>query len=65
MMGKSDSQTIFDEVIQHLYEHAGSTVTITLEIQAETSSQEGFTTALQRTVKENSRQLKFNIAEFE
>ena len=65
MMGKVDTQSIFDEVIQHLDEYSGSTVTITLEIQAETDNPKGFDTALQRTVRENSRQLKFTIAEFE
>lgn len=65
LIGKSDSQKIFDEVIQHLYESSGSSVSITLEIQAETSSQDGFTSPIQRIVKENSQQLKFTIAEFE
>ena len=65
MMGKMDSQVIFDEIIQHLYEYTGSNVKITLEIEAVTDCPKGFDSSIQRTVKENSRQLNFTIAEFE
>ena len=65
MMGKMDSQVIFDEVIQHLYEYTGTNVKITLEIEAVTDCSSGFDSSIQRTVKENSKQLNFTIAEFE
>lgn len=65
MMGKMDSQVIFDEVIQHLYEYTGTNVNITLEIEAVTESPSGFDSSIQRTIKENCRQLNFTIAEFE
>lgn len=65
MMGKMDSQVIFDEVIQHLYEYTGTNVKITLEIEAVTDSPKGFDSSIQRTVKENSKQLNFTFAEFE
>ncbi len=65
MMGKMDSQAIFDEVIQHLYEYTGTSIKITLEIEAVTENPSGFDSSIQRIVKENSKQLNFTIVEFE
>lgn len=64
MMGKMDSQVIFDEVIQHLYEYTETNVKITLEIEAITDNPSGFDSSIQRTIKENSTHLNFTIAEF-
>jgi hypothetical protein len=54
---------IVDEVIQQFTSKLGVNVSISVEIQAKSS--EGFDEALQRSVKENCNVLKFTNAEFE
>ncbi len=54
---------IADEIVQQFITRTGVDVSISVEIQAE--SQDGFDESLQRTVKENSNVLGFGSAEFE
>ena len=54
---------IADEIVQQFTTKTGVKVSISVEIQAE--SQDGFDESLQRTVKENSNVLGFGSAEFE
>jgi len=60
---KMDFATIVDEVIQQFTAKLGVDVSISVEIQAK--SGDGFDEALQRTIKENCNQLEFTNAEFE
>ena len=60
---KMDFATIMDEVVQQFTAKLGVDVTISVEIEAK--SIEGFDEGLQRTVKENCNVLKFATAEFE
>ena len=55
--------TIVDEVVEQVSAKVGVDVTISVEIQA--TSQDGFDDAAQRTVKENCNVLKFGSTEFE
>ncbi|MDR4520081.1 MAG: hypothetical protein R3E36_05705 [Nitrosomonas sp.] len=52
-----------DEVVQQFSEKYGVDVTISVEIEAR--SRDGFDEGLQRTIKENCNTLKFSNAEFE
>jgi hypothetical protein len=58
-----DFSTIVNEVIQHFAAQSGVDVTVTVEIEART--RDGFEAALQRTIKENCGVLKFRSANFE
>lgn len=59
-----DFSTIVNEVVQHFAAQAGTDVTITVEIEA--ASQQGFEPAFQRTIRENfSGVLKFRGSNFE
>lgn len=58
-----DFSTIVNEVLQHFSAQAGVGVTVTVEIEA--TSHQGFEPSLQRTVKENCGVLKFKSADFE
>jgi hypothetical protein len=58
-----DSSRIAEEVIAHLVGLVGSTVTVTLEIEADIPS--GAPDNVVRTVTENSRTLKFTHQGFE
>lgn len=58
-----DFATIVDEVVQQFTSRLGVDVSISVEIQA--NSREGFDETLQRTIKENCNVLRFNNAEFE
>ena len=60
---KIDFATIVDEVIQRFTEKLGVEVTISVEVQAK--SREGFDESLQRTIKENCSVLKFSSSEFD
>lgn len=60
---KMDFATLMDEVVQQFTARLGVEVTISVEIEAR--GREGFDEALQRTVKENCKVLKFGSAEFE
>lgn len=60
---KMDFATLVDEVVQPFSAKPGVNVTISIEIEAESVS--GFDESLQRTIKENTRVLKFKQAEFE
>mgnify|MGYP001107947727 CR=1 FL=1 len=60
---KMDFATIVDEVVQNFTLKPGAKVTISVDIQV--SSNDGFDEGLQRTVRENCRVLKFTNAEFE
>ena len=54
---------ICEEIIDHFTSKLGTEVTITVEVQTE--SKEAFDEVTIRTVKENSRTLNFDQAEFE
>ncbi|MBP7492336.1 MAG: ATP-binding protein, partial [Rhodoferax sp.] len=58
-----DFSTIVNEVIQHFAAQSGVDVTVTVEIEARTK--QGFDAGLQRAVKENCGVLKFRSANFE
>ena len=58
-----DFSTIVNEVIQHFAAQSGVDVTVTVEIEAR--SRDGFDAGLQRTIKENCGVLKFRSANFE
>lgn len=58
-----DFATVVDEVVQQFTSKLGVDVTISVEIQA--TSRDGFEENLQRTVKENCNTLKFTNADFE
>ena len=58
-----DFSTIVNEVIQHFAAQTGVDVTVTVEIEART--RQGFEAGLQRAVKENCGVLKFRAANFE
>ena len=60
---KMDFATIVDEVVQQFTAKLGVDVSISIEIQAKSS--DGFDEALQRTIKENCNVLRFGNAEFE
>ena len=62
-MATLDFATVVDEVVQQFTSKLGVDVTISVEIQA--SSKDGFDETLQRTVKENCNTLKFTNADFE
>ncbi len=55
--------TIVDEVVQQFTAKLGVDVSISVEIQAH--SKDGFDEALQRTIKENCNVLRFSSSEFE
>ena len=61
-MGR-DAGRIADEIIAHLAGLVGSTVTVTLEIEARVEA--GMPENVVRTVTENSRTLKFTTHGFE
>ena len=58
-----DIGQIADEVISHLTNHPGATVTVTLEIEAHFPT--GAPDSLVRTVTENAKTLKFRVQGFE
>ena len=60
---KMDFATIVDEVVQQFTSKLGVDISISVEIQAK--SRDGFDEALQRTIKENCNVLRFSNAEFE
>jgi hypothetical protein len=60
---KMQFATIVDEVVQQFTAKLGVEVSISVEIQAR--SKEGFDEALQRTIKENCNVLRFSSSEFE
>ncbi|MCG8614350.1 MAG: DUF499 domain-containing protein [Pseudomonadales bacterium] len=60
---KMEFATIVDEVVQQFTAKLGVEVSISVEIQAH--SKDGFDEALQRTIKENCNVLRFSSSEFE
>lgn len=60
---KMNFATIVDEVVQQFTAKLGVDVSISVEIQAK--SRDGFDEAWQRTVKENCNVLRFSNSEFE
>lgn len=60
---KLDFASIVDEVVQNFTLKSDVTVTISVDIQA--NSKNGFDDGLQRIIKENCNVLKFNTAEFD
>lgn len=60
---KADFATIVDEIVMHLISNPAVDVKIKIEIEAK--NQEGFDEAIQRTIKENSNTLRFDLSEFE
>ena len=62
-MAKKQFADLVDEVVLQFTSRPGVTVTIAIEIQAESPT--GFDEGLQRAVKENCNVLRFKTAEFE
>ena len=60
---KMDFATIVDEVVQQFTAKLGVEVSISVEIQAK--SKDGFDESLQRTINENCNVLRFSSSEFE
>jgi predicted AAA+ superfamily ATPase len=60
---KMDFATVMDEVVQQFTAKLGVEVSISVEIEAKSTT--GFDESLQRTIKENCNVLKFGNAEFE
>jgi predicted AAA+ superfamily ATPase len=60
---KLDFATIMDEVIQHFNLKSDTHVSIKIDIEAKSTG--GFDESTQRTIRENCRTLKFDVAEFE
>jgi hypothetical protein len=60
---KMDFATIVDEVVQQFTAKLGVEVSISVEIQAK--FKDGFDEAMQRTIKENCKVLRFSSSEFE
>ncbi|MCZ4806712.1 DUF499 domain-containing protein [Legionella pneumophila] len=60
---KMEFATIVDEVVQQFTARLGVEVSISVEIQAK--SKDGFDEALQRTIKENCNVLRFSSSEFD
>ncbi|HPF09778.1 MAG TPA: hypothetical protein PL020_08615, partial [Candidatus Cloacimonadota bacterium] len=60
---KADFATIIDEIVMHLIKKPTVSASIQIEIKAD--NLEGFDEATQRTIKENSNTLKFDLSEFE
>ena len=58
-----DFSNLFNEVIQHFAARTGTEVTITIDIDAR--SPDGFDTVLQRTINENCAVLRFRNSSFE
>ena len=58
-----DAAKIAEEIVQHFTSIVGTTVSITLEIEAHAPS--GIKDSARRAVQENARTLKFRSAEFE
>lgn len=58
-----DVSTIVNEVIQYFAAQSGVNVTVTVEIEART--RDGFEASLQRTIKDHCGVLKFRSANFE
>ncbi len=63
LKAKMDFATVVDEVVQQFTAKLGVDVTISVEIQANTK--DGFDESLQRTIKENCNVLRFGSSEFE
>ncbi len=60
---KTDFATIIDEIVMHLIKKPMVSASIQIEIKA--NNLEGFDEATQRTIKENSNTLRFDLSEFE
>lgn len=58
-----DFSTIVNEVIQHFAAQSGTQVTITVEVEAR--STQGFDASFQRTINENCAVLKFRKPSFD
>jgi hypothetical protein len=65
VLAKKQFADLIDEVIFHFSSRSGINVKLTIDIQAESTIDEGFDESLQRAIKENCRVLKFKNAEFE
>jgi predicted AAA+ superfamily ATPase len=63
ILAKKQFADIVDEIVQNFTTRTGVAVRISIEIQAESGA--GFDPSLQRTVKENSKVLKFKNSDFE
>lgn len=63
ILAKKQFADIVDEIVQNFTTRTGVAVKISVEIQAESGA--GFDAGLQRTVKENSKVLRFKNSEFE
>jgi predicted AAA+ superfamily ATPase len=58
-----DAEGIEKEIIKHLVSLKGTAVKISIHIEAD--NKDGFSADIERTIKENSKTLKFGSAEFE
>jgi predicted AAA+ superfamily ATPase len=63
ILAKKQFADVVDEIVQNFTTRTGVAVKISVEIQAESGA--GFDASLQRTVKENSKVLKFKNSDFE
>ena len=63
ILAKKQFADVVDEIVQNFTTRTGVAVKISVEIQAESGA--GFDAGLQRTVKENSKVLKFKNSDFE
>lgn len=63
LMLAPEASSVAGEVVQHFTSKYGARVSVTLEIDAHLD--EGFPDSLVRTVSENCKTLKFNLADFE
>lgn len=65
VLAKKQFADLIDEVIVNFSSSSSIKVKLTIDIQAESITDEGFDESLQRAIKENCRVLKFKNAEFE
>ncbi|MFW9602571.1 MAG: ATP-binding protein [Prevotella sp.] len=62
---KLNFNDIYDELIKHLAEKEGITITIRLDVEATVKEGRKIDDSTIRTIKENAKSLKFDTAEFE
>ena len=65
VLAKKQFADLIDEVIVNFSSSSSIKVKLTIDIQAESITDEGFDESLQRAIKENCRVLKFKSSEFE
>ena len=63
LLARNEVQRIVEEVVQHLHAQPDALVELSLEINAQ--APRGYSKDVERTIKENSKTLRFGAAEFE